>query len=229
MSWHTLYLLPSAPLELAEAVYRHVSVQLGRGPDGPPVGAALAELREAHSRDAAVAIDQTPRDGPSLQQRCPWDLLHVRPDAPPEIVDLAYRYWSERVLGRPVDVVALPEPPPDVPVRERIAPEPATPSRAGPAVTQGDFPCLRRASGDALPLGGRPLRIGGDPTCDVVVSGLAPGAEARVWVNDGRAVLHGLGASDVLINGEPAGWCVLEDRDVLQIGAETFNFESSSK
>ena len=223
MTWHTLYLLPSAPLELAETVYRHVSVQLGRAPDAPAVGAALDELRAAHARDAAVAVEQTPRDEPSLERRRPWDLLHVRPDAPPEIVDLAYRYWSERVLGRPVEVVALPAPPPDVSVREHVAPALAAPAVAAPVVTQSAFPCLRRASGDALPLGGRPLRIGGDPTCDVVVG--APGAEARVWVNDGRAVLHGLGASAVLVNGEPAGWCVLEDGDTLQVAGETFKFE----
>jgi hypothetical protein len=69
-------------------------------------------------------------------------------------------------------------------------------------------------------------RIGGGPTCDVIVG--AERAEARVWVSDGRAVLHGLGHG-VLVNGEAVGGAVLEDEGVVHLGAETFRFETGGR
>jgi hypothetical protein len=211
MSLHTLYLLPSAPLELAETVYRHVAIELGHDRDEPAVGAALAQLRAAH---ASGTQGESHDREQTLERRRPWEILHVRPDAPPQILDLAYRYWTERVLGRTVDVMLDPTPPP------------AGPAHAPPAppVEVSAYPCLRRPNGDALPLAGRPVRIGGDPTCDFVVPSVAPGTEARVWLNDGRAVLHGLGG-DVRVNGAAALWCVLEQADRIAVGREEFVLE----
>ena len=93
-------------------------------------------------------------------------------------------------------------------------------------------------SGARFAIGDRPLRIGSDPTCDVVTStngaqpfqGRARPAEARVWSQRGRCLLHGLegAAAGVLVNGEGATWAVLEDGDSIEIGGAWVRFEAGA-
>ncbi len=54
-------------------------------------------------------------------------------------------------------------------------------------------------------------------------------AEARVWSQRGRCLLHGLAAeAGVLVNGESATWAVLEDGDSIEIGGARFRFEAGA-
>ncbi len=55
-------------------------------------------------------------------------------------------------------------------------------------------------------------------------------AEARVWSQRGRCLLHGLEGAEagVLVNGEGAAWAVLEDGDSIEIGAARFRFEAGA-
>lgn len=68
----------------------------------------------------------------------------------------------------------------------------------------------------------RPLRIGTDTECDVVVahSGVL---EARIWPHGDRYMLRVV-SGPVRVGGEPATWVVLDDGDILEIGHATFRF-----
>ncbi len=55
-------------------------------------------------------------------------------------------------------------------------------------------------------------------------------AEARVWSQRGRCLLHGLEGAEagVLVNGEVATWAVLEDGDSIEVGGARFRFEAGA-
>ena len=80
------------------------------------------------------------------------------------------------------------------------------------------------AVGTILAIGDRPLRIGTQPSCDVVVRAAAR-FEARVWRNKNRVLLHALGEPGlVLVNGQSATWAVLTDGDTIAVGPASFSF-----
>ncbi len=72
-------------------------------------------------------------------------------------------------------------------------------------------------------IGGRPLRIGVDPGCDVRVPEGGPNLDVRIWLHGERYMLH-VATGVVLVNGASAGWAVLDDGDILEIGHATFRF-----
>ncbi len=72
-------------------------------------------------------------------------------------------------------------------------------------------------------IGGRPLRIGVDPGCDVRVPDGGPNLDARIWLHGDRYMLH-VATGVVLVNGASANWAVLDDGDILEIGHATFRF-----
>jgi hypothetical protein len=92
--------------------------------------------------------------------------------------------------------------------------------------TVGAKPTLIGADGTSLTLDLRPLRIGTQPSCDVVVRADAR-VEARVWRNKGRVLVHALGEPGlVLVNGAPATWAVLTDGDTLAVGPVSFSYRA---
>ena len=122
-----LHLLPSAPHELVVEVYWHLVHRLRiAGDSDPAAGAALDRLNQAyaelmgraepaqsdqHDREPAGAPPgkrQSPsKSGPAVNEplpvRKPWEVLHVQPDAPESIVDMAYAFWRAELRAAPPD------------------------------------------------------------------------------------------------------------------------------
>ncbi len=85
-------------------------------------------------------------------------------------------------------------------------------------------PALVGEDGTTVPLAERPLRIGTQPACDIVVRA-AGRIEARVWRNKGRFLVHALGPEGaVLLNGSPLTWAALDEGDLLTVGPASFRF-----
>jgi len=101
----------------------------------------------------------------------------------------------------------------------RQAPEPA------PAVTPlGAW--LEIGGGRKLPLPHKPVTIGADAACEVVLQGdaVAP-SHARIWYRDGRFLFHRLDRPrEVKVSGRPLDWAVLESGDVIEIGEHKLIF-----
>ncbi len=76
-------------------------------------------------------------------------------------------------------------------------------------------------------IGGAPLRIGTDPTCDVAVHDDKRSVEARIWPHGDGYMLR-VAAGSVRVNGAPADWVVLDDGDILEIGDAAFRFRRQS-
>lgn len=113
-----LHLQSTAPQELVVKVYWHIVDQLLKGSgDDPGLRTRLPRLNEAYSRilvrktgpilegrneqgtgGASVKMSWLPFRSPKQRsrQQSPWDLLHIDPGAPPDVVDLAYLFWRMR-------------------------------------------------------------------------------------------------------------------------------------
>jgi hypothetical protein len=199
----------------------------------------LEDGEPPHSRaeDDRPNYRERTRDGgpPGIEKRSPWDLLNVRPDAPDSVIDVAYTFWRRRAgatepaPGRRIELPELAEEAPEEPVvlRPLIRSEPALIAGAqANGAPAPDGPRSRLVAQDsgahAIDLDGRPMRVGGDPTCDVVVGGARGGEEARIWLRDGRYFYHGIAAS---VNGQRIAWAVLEDGDVIEVGGSALRLE----
>jgi len=250
-AFRALYLLPTAPRSLAGEVYRALRDTCLLSANGSSqLDGALDRLDRAHEAIARGA-DGVEHDAPA--RRSPWALLHVDCDAPPEVVDLAYRYWqrerglvdmdfvkpvrprSERVspvVTEEIDTLPLAEEhatsaPRDTSVapllEEDVRPITMPPPPAAPAR-------LVVEAGTADPAGAAigecPLRIGSDPACDIVVGHRRDRTEARLWQREGRVLFHGV-AGDTKVNGRAVGWAVLDPGDTVQVGDATFRYEAS--
>ena len=252
-----LHLQPGAPRGLVSDVYDHLLRTLEAAAGGDAADGDIDALRatydDARQSTCAAALetpepaaDVADADGVTLKQRSPLDLLFLRPDAPAEIVEVAYRYWRRRsaqllsaepeTFDRADDRIAALARSPSPTRNGAAAVEPATASA-----------WLVTDSGARYAVGERPLRIGVDPTCDIVTiaNGARSADEARVWSHRGRHLLHGVSASGggdsgtagggedsgesvaVLVNGAAATWAVLDGGDVLEIGGLTFRFEEA--
>lgn len=79
-----------------------------------------------------------------------------------------------------------------------------------------------------IPLAGAPLTLGVTADCDVRLPpvGGAHQARVRIWRRDGNYMIHNLSQppAGVTIGGRPVSWAILEDGDVITIGAETIAF-----
>jgi hypothetical protein len=84
-----LFLLPSAPPQLVAAVYAALQRD----------GAATEELHDAYETVVAAAQAgalTTPSNGHAgtpFRHVNPWQILHLRPDAPEAVIDAAYWLW----------------------------------------------------------------------------------------------------------------------------------------
>ena len=243
-AFRALHLLPTAPRSLAGEVYRALrdTCLLTASGDPAQLDAALGRLDRAHEAIARCA-DGADHEAPA--QRSPWALLHVVCAAPPEVVDLAYRYW-QRERGLPhVDFVKPARPRIEEPSSEQplvvetppVALEPPAALRQDDDVRSVTMPSPPRGTarlvveaGTAHPagaaIGESPLRIGSDPTCDVVVGHRKDRTEARLWRREARVLFHGV-AGDTKVNGRAVAWAVLDPGDTLQVADVTFRYEVS--
>lgn len=207
------FLLPGAPQELVEAVRSLFEEQ----PSLAASGVSPHTTTNGHH-------------GP-LPERNPWEVLHVSPCAPAEVVDLAYRLW--RSEHRPVSERIAPGPrpdavphfaPPDARARltERSPPADAPPSTTNDVVHADAY--LETASGEnRFAIDHDSLRIGTAPMCDISVPDRGTPVEARIWPKRGRYMLH-VASGSVHLNNLPAVWAVLDDGDMLEVGDVMFRF-----
>ena len=225
-AYRVLHLLPSAPAALCADVYRHLTDRLQQSAtDGGPM---LVELREAYAA-LGSAGGRAENGGPP--PRNPWELLHVRSDAPADVIELAYKFWSIRLDERPgtqahrAALTTAGEAPRNGSVgrRDHLRP-PAASETTGRLVGESG-----PAHGVDIAIGRRPLRIGTDPTCDVTVAGDTQRMEARVWRREDQFIFHNLSrARPALVNGQAVAWATLEDGDRLQLGDSLFRFETNA-
>jgi hypothetical protein len=114
-TYRALYLVPGAPQDLVTEVYWHLVSQLLGSPDAD----RLKELNRAYEvivkafdgRPLTLAGSDKDNGRQSRKKRLrsvkksaaapnPSELLQVTPDAPPDVIDLAYRYWQMRMRQR---------------------------------------------------------------------------------------------------------------------------------
>ena len=211
-----LYLLPSAPRDLVDDVYRALRSRLFASAAGadPQLVAELQRLASAHevvvAHARAVAANGAPKG------HSPWVLLHLDRDAPPEIVELAYRFRRNLVAeaGAPTNDAERDD------VTQTTSPSSSSPVRL--VAETGTARPPRAAIGESA------LRIGGDPTCDIVVAvreARKGRTEARLWRRRGRVLFHGV-AGHILVNGHAVGWAVLDGGDTVQVADTVFRLES---
>ena len=227
------YLLPSAP----DGLVREVRAYLEDADlkEMPALSSQAEDAGNGHAR------------GP-VPEFSPWQLLHVTKTAPPGVVDVAYRFWRRshapaldaRTPDAAHDAPAVPTPAPraddqpDAVDHELRADADDRMSALGVGV--GGAPLAERScplsaaafiesvSGrHRFGIGGRPLRIGVDPGCDVRIPDSGANVDARIWLHGDRYLLH-VAAGGVLVNGASASWAVLDDGDILEIGDATFRF-----
>ena len=223
------YLLPSAPDDLVREVRKHLE------------DTDLHEMPARSSRTERAGNGD--RSGP-LPERSPWQVLHVASSAPPGVVEVAYQFWrrshAPALDVRTPDAPAVPPPAPwadDQPGAVDHQPRVDADDRLSAlGVGVGGAPLAERScslsaaafiesvSGrHRFGIGGRPLRIGLDPGCDVRVPEGGANVDARIWLHGDRYLLH-VAAGGVLVNGASASWAVLDDGDILEIGNATFRF-----
>lgn len=117
-----LYLLPSAPLDLIVEVYWHLvhQLQVAAG-ENPHLRIKLDGLNEAYAMLASPHINKRSEGPASVENgkptglsrfwkrqttdsrptsRHPWQILHLDPTAPRDVVDLAYHFWRLRLRSR---------------------------------------------------------------------------------------------------------------------------------
>ena len=82
-----------------------------------------------------------------------------------------------------------------------------------------------------FPLGEDPVTVGftGDCTIHLPDGAGQVGTRVRVWKREGRYMLHNLTRlGKVLVAGKPATWAILEDGDVIELGASRLVFRTTS-
>lgn len=221
-AYRLLHLLPSAPRELVDDTYLALrNKRLARSRAGDPQVAEDIE-RLAAAREAIVAQNGSAAVTNGAVEHSPWALLHVAKDAPPEIVELAYRIRRGERAEEAVEAAAEAPFEAGPPLLGQAAPITTTPSPSiGPARLDAEAGAAR-PPGAAI--GESPLRIGGDPTCDILVGVMDDRrgrTEARLWRRQGRVLFHGV-AGHTSVNGHAVGWAVLEPGDTVQVGETTF-------
>jgi curved DNA-binding protein CbpA len=85
---------------------------------------------------------------------------------------------------------------------------------------------LELSGGRKIALPRKPVTIGADAACEVILQGdaVAP-THARIWYRDGRFLFHRLDRPrEVKVSGRPLDWAVLESGDVIEIGAHKLVF-----
>jgi len=107
--YRVLYVAPSAPQDLIVELYWHL-VRHTHDSD-QDADERLRELNEAYG--AILHAEQAARDrphaglssfapaqeAPRSNGRSPWKLLHLHPEAPPHVIDVAYKFWRLRARG----------------------------------------------------------------------------------------------------------------------------------
>ena len=101
------------------------------------------------------------------------------------------------------------------------------------AIDMADARAWLHGPGDArLAVGETPVTIGYTADCTIV---LPNGSDARqgrvrVWLRDGRYMLHNLSPrlGSVSVAGRPATWVVLDDGDEISVGGEQLVFRSGN-
>jgi hypothetical protein len=202
--WELLHLEPDAPEPLLAAAY---SIWLG-GAEPLVIG------RPERMIEQPVEIEEEQRDVPSVPDVFIFAFEELAADEPEE------SYLEEEREDADVAETHLF-------AFEEFAPEldggPGVSTSAEPTI---DGPHVVGPSGAAFVLTERPLRIGTQPACDIVVRASAR-IEARVWLNKGRVLVHALGGpGDVLVNGANVTWAVLSDGDTVAVGPETFSYHA---
>jgi hypothetical protein len=92
--------------------------------------------------------------------------------------------------------------------------------------------CSGPNAGSTFVLTDRPISLGADPECDVILEGpageIAP-VQARIWYREGRYMIHKVADSvKIVVGGRPLTWAILEDGDELRIGGHQLTFELKS-
>lgn len=132
----------------------------------------------------------------------------------------AVRWWR----GRQEEQAALREDP--------RGPDSATPLPAPPSVlTPASAPATLHVyagplAGLQAPVSDTPVTIGSAPDCTLVLpGGPVERRHVRIWRRDGRYMLHRLARSgEILMDGRPVQWAVLEPGDEFAIGVHRFRF-----
>jgi hypothetical protein len=224
-AYRTLHLLPTAPRELVDDVYlalRNKRLARANGAD-PQLDDELEQL--ARARETIIANGKHAIVANGAIEHSPWALLHVAKDAPSEIVELAYRVRRNERAVEHIETNGNGATDTGPPLLGQATPITTPSPSAAPAR-------LVAGAGTAHParsaIGESPLRIGGDPTCDIVVgvTGNRRGrTEARLWRRQGRVMFHGV-AGHTSVNGHAVGWAVLEAGDTVEVGEAVFRVEA---
>lgn len=87
-------------------------------------------------------------------------------------------------------------------------------------------------AGSTFILTERPVSLGADPRCDVILEAqgddVAP-LHARIWYRAGRFMFHQIADREkILVGAQPLAWGILEDGDELRISHHRLTFELTS-
>ncbi len=91
---------------------------------------------------------------------------------------------------------------------------------------------ITRVSGesDRVALGDKPITIGSDDTCDVILEadgGLVAAAHAQIWFTGDNFVIRSLNPRYATrIGGSKVNWAMLDDGDEIEIGRCRIRFEA---
>jgi hypothetical protein len=116
------------------------------------------------------------------------------------------------------------------PLSRSVGAASGTPAMAAVATGVGTGRLREKASGRVYELGGGPAVIGTSArACTIVLplsEAIAP-EHARIWLRDGRYLLHHVGGMSrkTYVAGHEADWVTLEPGDELSVGAHTLIFE----
>lgn len=178
-----------------------------------PAGAVQPEPPAATAPPPAadpVGVSQTGEDTEASSGGAPWTL----------ILGLAAAF-AAGAAGLFV-VVRRRRPAGNVPVVEPLQHSPAEVAfpEISRAVDETDAQAwLQDPGGARVSIGQAPVTVGHTPDCTLVLSNGAGQERVRIWLRDGRYMLHNLSRlGSVSVAGRPATWVVLEDGDEIAIG-----------
>jgi len=141
---------------------------------------------------------------------------------------VAVRRWRRGTHAAPAP--SRPEAAPSVAVPEMAIDASFEPSQRPPVdETLAQLTVHRRRDGALIQkasLGRAPFTVGSGSGCDLVLpgEGIAP-YHLRLWYREGRFMLHDLTRrGEVMVNGHPVLWAVLEDGDILELGPYVLKF-----
>jgi hypothetical protein len=222
--WHLLHLQPNAPQPLFAAAYH---IWLG---GNTPLESHTSDAMAAATFRSPPAVDPVellpvPEAFLSAFEELEDDLDNVssiddvlEPAAAQEAHVFAFEEFARDERSSDLQVAAT-----------EAQQAPAVDEEPGPSTGSGseiEGPTLMSSQGNAQPVTDRPLRIGTQPSCEVLVRA-AGRFEARVWRNKGRVLVHAIGeAGAVLVNDESVTWAVLTDGDTLAVGPLLFTFDA---